>query len=58
MPCVTLESGERSKNIDTKSPVTLKSSHHRGSQVQARGDFSHTTVPLLLGQSPAWRSFP
>lgn len=58
LPRVTLENGEKSKNTDTKSPVTLKSSHHGGSQVRARGDFSHTTVPLLLGQSPAWRSCP
>lgn len=55
---MTLENGEKSKNTDTKSPVTLKSSHHGGSQVRARGDFSHTTVPLLPGQSPAWRSCP
>lgn len=37
---MTLESEERNKNIDTKSPVTPKSSHHKGSQVQAREDFS------------------
>lgn len=53
VPRVTLESGVRSKNIDTKSPVTPKSSHHRGSQVQAGGNVSDTTVPLLQGQSPA-----
>lgn len=50
---MTLEGGEKSKNIDTKSPCDSKSSHHEGSQAQGRED---TTIPLLQGQSPALRS--
>lgn len=58
MPRVTLESGDGSQNVDTKSPVTPKSSHQKGSQVQARKNSPDTTIPLLQGQSPALRSFP
>lgn len=58
VPRVTLESEERSKTVDTKSPVTPESSHHRGSQVQAREDFSRYNHPLVAGSKSSVEIFP
>lgn len=56
VPRVTLESGERSKNFDTKSPVTQNPATTREAKCKAGKTSPDTTIPLLQGQSPALRS--
>lgn len=47
LPCVTLQSGERSKNIDTKSPVSPNPATTREAKCQAGKTSPDTTIPLL-----------